>query len=149
MKIQIIIAFAGIFICSQAFGQKKDAEILEYISHKEGLVVLTDSSDLSVSIKPYQGIIMDYLAKNNLNTNDYYVWTSRIQKNNSTLIIPIYHYDGFKFVKELEDQNAAAYKARKEGELITVTDFNGNASGKDGNLEIDLQTKKVSFAVWE
>ena len=149
MKIQLIIAFAGIFICSQAFGQKKDAEILEYISHQEGLVVLTDLPNLAVSVMPYQEIIKEYLAKNNLTINDYYVWTSQIQKNNSTLTIPIHHYDGFKLRKELEDQNTAAYKARKEGELYMVKDFDGNASGKDGSLEIDLRTKKVSFSLWQ
>lgn len=33
---------------------------------------------------------------------------------------------------------------------MTVIDFNGNASGKDGNFEIDKSTKQVlSYKLWQ
>lgn len=51
---------------------------------------------------------------------------------------------------KLDTKNVEANKNRKEGEPVPVVYFNGNASGKDGNLELDKKTKSVlSFRLWQ
>ena len=90
------------------------------------------------------------MNKNKMPLNDYWILTPSVKEDSSSLSIPICHYDGFVFKKELEQKNKDANKDRKEGEPMTVITFVGNASGKDGNLEIDKNTKIVlSFKLWE
>ena len=41
-------------------------------------------------------------------------------------------------------------KNRKEGDLILVKEINGNMSGKDGHLEIDIRNGKIiRFSMWQ
>jgi hypothetical protein len=90
------------------------------------------------------------MNKNKMPLNEYWIWTSNIHEDSNSLSIPICHYDGFLRKKELEQKNKDANKDRKEGEPLEVIVSKGNASGKDGNLEIDKNTKIVlSFTLCE
>ena len=148
---KIIFIALSIFLCSNSFGQaKKDSTMIQFIKCQKDFVALSDTANLPKEIQPYYESILDYLSKNNLNKNDYYVWTSFIEYGTDTIFIPIYHYDGFIKKKELEDKDRELNKNRKKDDPIFVTDMNGNATGKDGNLEIDKRTKKVtSFKLWQ
>lgn len=90
------------------------------------------------------------MNNNKMPLNEYWIWTSYIKKDSSSLSIPLYHYDGFVVTKEIEQKNKDANKDRIEGEPITVIVSKGNPDGKCGNLEIDKKTKVVtSFKLWE
>ncbi|UTW65124.1 hypothetical protein KFE94_10575 [bacterium SCSIO 12643] len=140
-----------LILIHNAYGQiEKDSTIINYINDQKEFVGFNNLDELPESIKPYLTTIKDYMANNKMDLNDYWFWTSYVQEDSSSIYIPICHYDGFVFKKDLEEKNIEANKDRKERELITVINFNGNASGKDGNLEIDRSTNKVlSFRLWQ
>lgn len=147
-----ILTFILLTISVSSFGQttQKDSATLEFIKSKKNFVLLTDTVNLSPIVKPYYKIIADYLSMCKMEINDYYVYTNNIQSSDSILSIPIYNYYGFKKLKDLEDKDKAANKKRKEGEYIMVTDIDGNVSGKDGNLEIDMRLKRIiRFSLWQ
>lgn len=133
------------------YGQiERDSTIVNYIEVKSEFVGLNDLNRIPDCIRPYLSSIKEYMNKNLMPLNEYWIWTSYIQEDSNSLSIPICHYDGFVFQKELEQKNKDANKDRKEGELMTVCASVGNASGKDGNLEINKNTKIVlSFTLWE
>ncbi len=145
--------FTGLilFFSIITFGQvKKDPTVTKYIGEQKEFVRLSDLNKVHGSIKPYLNTIKDYMANNEMDINGYWIWTSYVQENSNSIFIPICHYDGFVFKKNLEEKNEEAKKNRKAGDLETVITFNGNASGKDGNMEIDKTTNKVlSFALWQ
>lgn len=134
-----------------AFGQvKKDAKNLKYIEAQNNFVSLLDTSQLAESLRPYSTAITDYFSIHKMDLGDYWIWTSYIEEDAHSIFIPICHYDGFVFKKNLEEQNIALNKERKSTDPLTVMDFNGNASTKDGTLEIDKMTYKVvSYKYWQ
>jgi len=140
-----------ILLYSTSYGQaKKDSATIQYIQTQAAYISLTDSTIMPGQLIPYSGLILDYLAKHKMNKNDYYIWISYIQEDTNSLFIPICHYDGFVLKKEIEEKNKKAKENNKPGEPLTVIDFVGNASGRDGSLKIDKQLKKVvGFELWE
>ena len=142
-----------IFLCLvyNTYGQiEKDSTIINYINNQTEFIELNNLDGLPKSIKPYVSAIKDYMAVNKMNLSDYWIWNSYIEEDSDLIFIPICHYHGFVFKKDLEEKNIEANKDRKEGKPLTVIDFNGNASGKDGILEIDKSTNKVlSFRLWQ
>lgn len=133
------------------YGQtEKDSIVIDFIKEQKEFVGLNELGSIPDSIIPYLDSVKDYMKMNKMNPDDYWIWTSYIQEDSNSVFIPLCHYDGFEFKKNLEEQNKEANKDRKEGDLITVIDFNGNASGKDGHLQIEKSTKKVlSFRLWQ
>ncbi len=133
------------------YGQiERDSTIVNYIENQNEFTGLNDMNGIPDSIRSYFNSVKDYMNKNNMDLADYWIWTSHIQEDSNSISIPICHYSGFVFMKELEEKNKNENKDRKTGEPITVIDFNGNMSGKDGNLEIEKKTKKVlSFGLWQ
>jgi hypothetical protein len=133
------------------FGQiEKDSTIINYIKVQSEYVELNDLNRIPDNIRPYLSSVKEYMNKNKMPLNEYWIWTSYIKEDSNSLSIPICHYNGFVFKKELEEKDKKANENKKPGEPLRVTDFVGNASGKDGNLEIDKNTKIVlSFKLWE
>ena len=140
-----------ILLYSISYGQtKKDSAIIQYIQTQAAYISLTDSTNIPGKLIPYYGLILDYMAKHKMNKNDYFIWISSIKDDTNSLTIPFCHYDGFVVKKGIEEKNKKAIKNKKPGEPFTVTAFVGNASGRDGSLEIDKQLKKVvGFGLWE
>ena len=133
------------------YGQiERDSTIINYIEVQSKFVGLNDLNRIPDDIKPYLNSIKEYMNKNKMPFNEYWIWTSYIKNDSNSLSIPICHYDGFVREKELEQKNKDANKDRKEGEPRAIITFVGNASGKDGTLQIDKKTKIVlSFNLWE
>ena len=141
-KVPLIVLL--ILLYSTSYGQtKKDSAIIQYIQTKAAYISLTDSTNIPGKLIPYYGLILDYLAKHNMNKSDYYIWISYIKDDTNSLTIPICHYDGFVIIKGVEEENKKAFENKKPGEPYKVTQMVGNASGRDGSLEIDKQLKKV------
>lgn len=140
-----------LLISISVYGQiERDSTVINYIEAQSEFVGLNDLNRIPQYIRPYINSIEEYMNKNKMHLNEYWIWTSYIQEDSTSLSIPICHYDGFVIQKELEQKNKDANKDRKEGEPLKVIVSKGNASGKDGNLEIDKNTKIVlSFKLWE
>lgn len=133
------------------YGQiERDSTIINYIEVQSKFVGLNDLNRIPDDIKPYLNSIKEYMNKNKMPFNEYWIWTSYIKEDSTSLSIPICHYDGFVRQMELELKNKDSDKNRNEGEPIPIFIFVGNASGKDGTLQIDKKTKIVlSFNLWE
>jgi hypothetical protein len=80
-------------------------------------------------------------------------------ENDSTMEIPIYHYDGIVRLREQELEWEQQELERQQLEKSTNNDpnggytlrtqFKGNASGKDGYFTIDKEkSMKVTFGFW-
>lgn len=124
--------------------------MVSYIENQKQYVLLTDTAKLPASIKPWYHTISTYLLKGGKQPADYYVWTTYIVNGKETLSIALCHYDGFVLQKTIDEKDAERNKNRKPGEPLTVTDINGNTSGKDGNLEINKTKKQVEgFSLWQ
>lgn len=151
LKYDTFIVALLLFSSFSSLGQvKKDAKILKYIEAQTNFVNLTDTSQYAESLRPYSAAIIDYFSIHKMDLGDYWIWTSYIEEDAHSIFIPICHYDGFVFKKNLEEQNIALNKERKSTDPITVVDFYGNASTKDGTLEIDKMTYKVlSYKYWQ
>jgi hypothetical protein len=144
---KIIIIGLIIFASSNLFAQiSKDSTVLNFIKSKHKYIALTDSSNLSDTIKLFYNNILDYLSTS---ANDYYVDTSNIKIDSLYVNIPIYHYDGFKKGKELQDRADSINKDKKVGDQMFYITL-GNASGKDGFLVIDKRTRKIlRISAWQ
>lgn len=140
-----------LLISLSVYGQiERDSSIINYIEVQSEFIGLNDINRIPDYIRPYLSSIKEYMNKNKMPLNEYWIWTSYIQEDSNSLSIPICHYDGFVFKKELEQKNKDAKKDRKEGEPMKVFAFVGNAGGRDGNLKIDKNTKNVlSFELME
>jgi hypothetical protein len=126
------------------FGQiEKDSTIIKYINVQSEFVRLNDLNRIPDNIRPYLSSVYEYMKKNKMPLEEYWIWTSCIKEDSNLLSIPLCHYNGFVAKKELELKNKDANKGRKEGEPMKVTVQVGNLSGKDGNLEIDKKSKIV------
>ena len=149
--IKHLLTILILLISISVHGQlKRDSTVINYIEVQREFVGLNDLNGIPDYIRPYLSSIEEYMNKNKMPLDEYWIWTSYIREDSNSLSIPICHYDGFVVIKELEQKNKDANKDRKEGEPMTVIAFKGNASGKDGNLEIDKNTKIVlSFKLWE
>lgn len=144
------VGFILIFsVCVYAQTEKSPV-IIKYINAQEEFVGLNNLDKLPKSVRDYLTAIKDYMVSSKMDLNDYWVWTSYIEEDSNTISIPLCHYDGFVFKRELEEESIEVNKDRKEGEQLIVIDFNGNASGKDGNLRINKFSRKVlSYKLWE
>lgn len=151
LKYHTFIVALLLFSSFSSLGQwQKDAKILKYIEAQNNFVSLLDTSQFAESLRPYSTSINAYFFIHKMDLGDYWIWTSYIEEDAHCIFIPICHYDGFVFKKNLEEQNIALNKERKSTDPITVLDFNGNASTKDGTLEIDKMTHKVlSYKYWQ
>lgn len=130
--------------------EEKDSLVIGFIKAKSEYIGLNELHKIPATIKPYIDLVKDYMIQNKMNPDDYWIWTSYIRENSNSIWIPICHYDGFVFEKRLESENKEANKYRNEEAPIVVMDYNGNASGKDGNIEIDKKTETVlSFKLWQ
>ncbi|GEM_PF-1950135 len=129
---------------------EKELPIGNYIDAQNEFIGLRDLNKMSDSIKPFLSSINEFMTLRKMNYNRYWINTTSIIEDSTQMYIPIHHYDGFVFEKELQEKNIRANKDKKEEEPLTITDFVGNASGKDGYLEIDKKTKRViGFGVWQ
>lgn len=143
------LLFSTLFIAFSSLGQTEKVSAVEkYIESKGHFVRLNDPNKIPKSIQPYLESVKTYMAANHLELNQYWVSTIDIKEDSANISIPVYHYDGFERIKELEEEYKEAKKNAKDG-VITVTDLMGNASGKDGHIEIVKSTKKVfRFSIW-
>ncbi len=148
---KVLFLLSSTLFFSNLFGQvEKDSAIIEFIKTKKDFVLLTDTNFLPQTIIPYYESVANYMSKNKMNMNDYYVWTSYIKNQATSICIPICHYEGFKLLKDLKNKDEEANKNRKKNDPLIITDINGNVSGIDGDLEIDKKTKKVMrFSLWQ
>jgi hypothetical protein len=143
---------ALIFLISfTVYGQiEKDSVVVNYIESQSEFIGLNDLSRIPESIKPYIKSIKDYMGKNLMHPDDYWICSSSIQEDSNPISIPIRHYNTFVCVKEVEEKNEEAKKNRQEDGSYLVAVQNGNISGKDGTLEIDKSSKEVlSFKLGE
>jgi hypothetical protein len=150
-NIKHLLTLLILLISISAYSQiERDSTIINYIEVQSKYVELNDLNRIPDYIRPYLSSIKKYMNKNKMPLNEYWILTSSVKEDSNSLSIPICHYDGFVVRKEYEQKNKDANKDRKEGEPMTIIAFVGNAGGKDGNLEIDKNTKIVlSFKLWE
>ena len=116
----------------------------------KGYVKIADSTNLPLTVAKFSSQIRSYLLSMQLDFDNYYFAVKKINFNTDTVSIPLFHLDGFIKRKELEKENQEMNKNRKEGDLILVKEINGNMSGKDGHLEIDIRNGKIiRFSMWQ
>ena len=128
----ILITCITIVGCMQ-LGQKN--ELKQFIKSHGDFIALTNISALNNTVVKCIPLIKTYLDSKNDSIENYYIDTSRVRIEGSSLSIPLWHIDGF--TKQLN------YK--KDGLIII-----GNASGKDGLIKIDLTKMKVKgFLLWQ
>ena len=135
---QKLITFIALLICSKLYGQTLDDSTLKAIMKgNEYLVSLSDSMNFSAEIKPYYKSIINYINETKTNKSDWYLLTPTFQEKKKSILVSIYHVDGFRYILE------ANRIAHKKGDEVLGSAGIGNASGRDGELEIDKKTKKV------
>lgn len=128
----------------------KDSTILLYIQTEEGFIALSDEEKLPILVKSYYPGILEFLYENKMDKNNYYLDTTGIRVDSPTMVIPLYHYNGFIRAKEIEDKNNKAEEDRKNGKPAIFTAICGNLSGMDGCLEIVKRSKMVlGFGLWQ
>lgn len=120
------------------------SEVDQFISKygRDGGVFLSDEDQLDSIVFIHLPLIKEYLSSKGENPANYIIVKGDEKGiQNNTLNIPLYHVRGF----------ILSYKRAKESEnsdrkrIIT-----GNASGRDGTLQIDLRTNKViNFLRWQ
>ena len=144
----ILILLISISVYSQI---ERDSAIINYIDAQSEFVGLNDLNRIPDHIRPYLCSIKKYMNKNKMPLTDYWILTSSVKEDSNSLSIPICHYDRFVLKKEFEQKYKDANKDSKEGEPNVFAFFGfGNSGGKNGNLEIDKNTKIVlSFKLWE
>lgn len=148
---KILFLVIAVFIGSTLAAQiKKDAAVLNYIKAKKEFVALTDTSNLPPAIKPYHQAITAYMSQHNMDKNDYYVSANGVGGSWEVLTFQVYHYNGFKLLKEMEDKDRESNKNRRDGDPVIVTDLNGNASGMDGTMAVSRMSGQViGFSLWQ
>lgn len=113
---------------------EKETHILNYIENLGNYVAITEYEKLPNLIKQNYSAIVYFCYQNNLDKNNFYIDTSNIRELNLVIGIPISHYSGFKKSFQAEQNN---------------TFILGNASGKDGLLEINkLNGRIIAFTYW-
>ena len=151
MKKTIFVGLT-IILCLNVFGQdnKLDSAVIEFIKSQKEFVGVVDTINLPAIVKPYYKSILDYLTENKLNKKLYYISVNYIQDKSESISIPLYHFNGFKKQLELENKDKEYNEKRPKGEYPRTTNMVGNASGKDGNLEIEKKTQKIiGFTFWQ
>ena len=89
-----------------------------------------------------------------MDIDDYFVDTSHCYENDSTMEIPIYHYDGYVRLIEIEmeyqNRQVAKNSTNPDGGYTLKTQIKGNVSGKDGYLLIDKRIDMcIGFSKWK
>lgn len=146
-----------LFRCSE--NPHHDPEIVKYITEKEGYVKLTETNNLPKNILIYYPSMIAFMEKVGMDIDGYFVDVLDINENDSTVDIPIYHYDGFVRLRELEleweqqelesQQQEKSTKNDLDGGYTLRTQLKGNVSGKDGYFTIDKEkSMKVTFGFW-
>ena len=154
MKSIVIFLFLALFLFRCSGNRHHDPEIVKYITEKEGYVKLTDKENLPTDILNYHSTIIEFMKLNWMDIDDYFVDVLNITENDSTVDIPIYHYDGFARLREQEleweqQEKEESTNNDPDGGYTLKTHIKGNLSGKDGYFTIDKQkSMKVTFGFW-
>ncbi len=105
----------------------------------------------------YGPYIQKYLESKNEKVEDYYVFEDNVvytTSNGSTIgeqhfvWLPLYHIDTFWKLRALKREDEKKYNELNNGKR-DVYGMMGNASGKDGVMEINTTTGEVKFTIWE
>ena len=121
---KLIIGISILFSIIANGQNQKDLTLFSSIQNGNNYLSLKDSINLPNSISPYCNLIIDYFQDYQIDANDYFILKSSIVNADTVLTFSMYHFDGF---------------ARKENS----DPIKGNASGKDGDIKIDIKNKKV------
>lgn len=154
MKSIVIFFLLALFLFRCSENPHHDPEIVKYITEKEGYVKLTDKENLPTDILNYHSTIIEFMKFNWMDIDDYFVDTSHCYENDSTMEIPIYHYDGYVRLIEIEmeyqNRQVAKKSTNPDGGYQLRTQLKGNASGKDGYLLIDKRIDMcIGFSKWK
>lgn len=149
---KIIFLGLTIILSQNLLGQdnKLDSAVIEFIKSKKEFVGVDDTSNLPAIVRSYYKSILNYLTDNKLDKKLYYISINYIQDKSESILVPLYHFAGFKKKLELENKDKDFNAKIWKGEYPRTTNMMGNASGKDGNLEIDKKTKNIiGFTFWQ
>jgi phage anti-repressor protein len=108
-NIKHLLTILILLISISGYGQiERDSTIINYIEVQSEFVGLNDLNRIPDYIRPYLSSIKEYMNKNKMPLNEYWIWTSYVQEDSNSLSIPICHYEGFvvkkKFDKKIKMQ---------------------------------------------
>ena len=136
----IFMTLSSLFIYGQ---NQSDTELDKFIKSEGEYISLIDTGNLNDTIKNCIPAIENYLKESNEKLENYYTDVSFLRVENGSVFIPLWHIDGFKKLMDLRKED----DKRNDGGRTLIT---GNVSGKDGNIEVDLNTLKFKeFLYWQ
>ncbi len=152
----VIIIF--LFLSSNLFAQNvAHEELMLFMTQHPDYVSFQDPQLLDTKVKDYYAHVKEFLDSKNEKIEDYYVKTDMIFEkliqggditDGSTLSFPIFHIDTFRALLKLKKENLTKYNELNTGKNSAYP-IVGNASGKDGWMEINYSTKLVKFTLAE
>lgn len=154
MKSIVIFLFLALFLFRCNGNPHHDPEIVKYITEKRGYVKFTETNSLPKNILIYYPSMITFMKKVGMDIDGYFVDVLNITENDSTVDIPIYHYDGFARLREQEleweqQEKEESTNNDPDGGYTLKKHIKGNVSGKDGYFTIDKQkSMKVTFGFW-
>lgn len=127
----------------------KDPEVLAYIAEQGHYLPLDAIANLPYNCVKYYPGIRNYMQVHVMQISDYYLDSEAVQETDSTITIPIYHYNGFVERKSIDEKNKLAASQSAAGENAAFIIVNGNLSGVDGNLDIYKNSGRITFGLWQ
>jgi hypothetical protein len=156
MKKLITVFF--LFISATLFAQDRPNEELNLLMQDHPTYIpFNDSVNLNYSVRQVYGLVKKFLLAKKENIDDYYVRNDIVVQTVSQrgdihfepeLTFPIYHINTFRALLTFKKENPEKYGQLKS-EWNAVNDMVGNASKKDGYLEINLATNKIKRTIWK
>ncbi|NJB84150.1 hypothetical protein [Wenyingzhuangia aestuarii] len=141
-----------LFLKSSILFSQTEIEVSEFIALKSNIISLEKKSKLNDVLKKSYSAINSFLKSKNENIREYYTEKITPRIENDIVYINLYHRNGFKrkvkLNKELEKKNKLTHNKNKP--RIIGYSIMGNASGKDGVLELHIKNFEFNrFLYWK